>query len=122
MVERLGELAVDDARIRELVENLNQLPQEWDQRFSMEECEGCLDEAVSGGPCLGREVGAFKADQSGLLDQLDMLSESANRLSDGSESSHFSGPWRRLVMELSDHGSAEDRALWQGLESAEEGP
>lgn len=121
-VEQLGEPAVDDARMRELIESLNLLRVELGHHFSLEECEGCLDEAVSRCPSLGREVDAIIAEQPRLLDQLDSLIALASRLCDGdAEQSNFVDQWRRFANALNDHEAAENRVLRQGLESVATG-
>lgn len=118
-VEQMRDLRASDPQITQVVDHLNHLRQKLEQHFSIEECEGCLDEAVARCPGLGREVDAIKAEHPRLLEQLGSLIALANQLLEGrSEQLHFIHRWQQFAAEMSDHEAAEDRILRQGLESA----
>lgn len=115
--ELLGNEA-EEARRKALL-RLDELRNHLAAHFQEEECEGCLEEAVSRRPSLARDVKAIVAEHGGLLGNLDRIVDLLRKGASPREVASAEAEFETFAEQLIDHERREQEAVQAGLNVAE---
>jgi hypothetical protein len=115
--ELLGEKA-DSAR-QKAIHRLGGLRNHLAAHFEEEECEGCLEEAVSRRPSLAGEVKQIVAEHRGLIGDLDQMVEKLHLGASPREIASVEAEFEAFAERLIDHELRERAAVQAGLNIAE---
>lgn len=115
--ELLGKEA-DQARQKALL-RLGGLRNHLAAHFAEEECEGCLEEAVSRRPSLAGEVKQIVAEHRGLMSDLDQMVEKLRVGATPREIATIETEFEAFAERLIDHERREQEAVQAGLNIAE---
>lgn len=83
--------------------------------FEEEECEGCLEEAVSRRPALAHEAMAIVAEHRGLVAELDRLIERLDEKASPREIASVEADFEAFAQRLVEHERREQQAVKSGL-------
>lgn len=117
--QSLQQRAMDESMHHTAIERLSGLRERLFSHFQEEECEGCLEEAVSRRPGLAREAMAIIAEHRGLIADLDRV---IGRLRDASPPIDIAGveaDFEEFAIRFAEHEQREQQAVQSGLNVAE---
>ncbi len=95
--------------IDELISSLTDLRAELAHHFAKEEVGGCVEEAVSHTPWLGREAAELERENPDLLQQLDRLIDKLRKAPKSLK--RIEKEYRQLAEKLGEHEAAESRIV-----------